>query len=229
MIIAHDHARARLGHPSPLRNVEHAGVDVGSHATLLCSGRKREDDRQNGTKESRDRPLQAGRSHRDPLGRKVLLLSLHPDHMHPPSMRRPRWSADEITFQAVAPSIVLCPCAFMRLHSSRTGILLARQADADVLRAAAGSLNRFEGDGSFLERFQGGQAAAGSPSGSDAEEHRCDGFRCFTIVAVDSHASCARSGCMRLLHCHRNADSTVECRSWHAYAQISHATQPYIQ
>ena len=43
--------------------------------TLFCSGRKREDDRQNGAKDTRNRPPQAGRSQRDPLGRKVSCLS----------------------------------------------------------------------------------------------------------------------------------------------------------
>ncbi len=46
------------------------------------------------------------------------------------------------------------------------------QADSDVLRAAASSLNQFEGDGSFLENFQGGRLGAGG-SASDSDADRC--------------------------------------------------------
>ena len=66
--------------------------------------------------------------------------------------------------------------------------LCYKQADSDVLRAAASSLNRFEGDGSFMQQFGDGPGAHGSPPASDSDADRFINAETLTRLFACMHA-----------------------------------------
>lgn len=59
--------------------------------------------------------------------------------------------------------VYFCSCKALPCSRAQTNVI-GLQADGDALRAAAGSLNAFAADGSFMDQFQQQQeAGAASP------------------------------------------------------------------